>query len=62
MAAAIPIPAQLLQRQCLAAIAILAGFFVGPANAAPLACKGPAQIRTGDAAAIASHVKATGKM
>jgi hypothetical protein len=75
MAAAIPIPAQLLQRQCLqlehtlilpvskalAAVALLAGSFVGPAAAAPLACKGPAHIHTGDAATIARHLKATGK-
>jgi hypothetical protein len=75
MAAAIPIPAQLLQRQCLqlehtlilpvskalAAVALLAGAWVGPAAAAPLACKGPAHIHTGDAATIARHLKATGK-
>ncbi len=47
--------------KALAAVALLAGVFVAPANAAPLGGKGPAQIRTGDAAAIASHVKATGK-
>jgi hypothetical protein len=77
MAAAIPIHlrAQLLQRQCLqlehtlilpvskalAAVALLAGSFVGAAAAAPLACKGPAHIHTGDAATIARHLKATGK-
>jgi hypothetical protein len=75
MAAAIPIAAQFLQRQCLhlehtlilpvskalAAVALLAGAWVGPAAAAPLACQGPAHIRTGDTTAIASHVKATGK-
>ena len=77
MAAAIPIHvhAQLLQRQCLhldhtmilplskalAAVALLAGSFVGAAAAAPLACQGPTHIRTGDTTAIASHVKATGK-
>jgi hypothetical protein len=75
MAAAIPVPAQLLQRQCLhlehtlilpvskalAAVALLAGSFIGPADAAPLACQGPTDIRTGDTTAIASHVKATGK-
>ncbi len=80
MAAAIPIPAQLLpaqllQRQCLqlehtlilpvskalAAVALLAGAWVGPAAAAPLACKGPAHIHTGDAATIARQLKATGK-
>jgi hypothetical protein len=75
MAAAIPIPAQLLQRQCLqlehtlillvskalAAVALLAGAWVGAAAAAPLACKGPAHIHTGDAATIARHLKATGK-
>ena len=75
MAAAIPISAQLLQRQCLqlehtlilpvskalAAVALLAGGWVGPAAAAPLACKGPAHIHTGDAATIARQLKATGK-
>jgi hypothetical protein len=75
MAAAIPTPAQLLQRQCLqlehtlilpvskalTAIALLTAILVGPAAAAPLACKGPSQIRKGDADVIASHVKATGK-
>ncbi len=75
MAAAMPIPAQLLQRQCLdlehililpvskalAAVALLAGAWVGPAAAAPLACKGPAHIHTGDAATIARQMKATGK-
>jgi hypothetical protein len=75
MAAAIPISAQLLQRQCLdlehtlilpvskalAAVALLAGAWVGPAAAAPLACKGPAHIYTGDAATIARQLKATGK-
>jgi hypothetical protein len=75
MAAAIPISAQLLQRQCLdlehtlilpvskalAAVALLAGAWVGPAAAAPLACKGPAHIHTGDAATIARQLKATGK-
>lgn len=69
------LPAQLLQRQCLqlehtlilpvskalAAVALLAGAWVGPAAAAPLACKGPAHIHTGDAATIARHLKATGK-
>ena len=75
MAAAIPLHAQLLQRQCLhlehtlilpvskalAAVALLAGAWVGPAAAAPLACKGPAHIHTGDAATIARQLKATGK-
>ncbi len=75
MAAAIPIAAQLLQRQCLdlehtlilpvskalAAVALLAGGWVGPAATAPLACQGPAHNRTGDTTAIASHIKATGK-
>ena len=75
MAAAIPISAQLLQRQCLdlehtlilpvskalAAVALLAGGWVGPAAAAPLACKGPAHIHTGDAATIARQLKASGK-
>lgn len=75
MAAAIPISAQLLQRQCLdlehtlilpvskalAAVALLAGAWVGPAAAAPLACKGPAHIHTGDAATIARQLKATGE-
>jgi predicted Rossmann-fold nucleotide-binding protein len=75
MAAAIPIPAQLLQRQCLqlehtlillvskvlAAVALLAGAWVGPAAAAPLACKGPAHICKGYAATIARQLKATGK-
>jgi hypothetical protein len=75
MAAAIPIAAQLLQRNCLhlehtliqhvskalAAVALLAGSFVGAAAAAPLACQGPTHIRTGDTTAIASHIKATGK-
>ena len=75
MAAAIPISAQLLQRQCLdlehtlilpvskalAAVALLAGGWVGPTAAAPLACKGPAHIHTGDAATIARQLKATGK-
>ena len=69
------LPAQLLQRQCLdlehtlilpvskalAAVALLAGGWVGPAAAAPLACKGPAHIHTGDAATIARQLKATGK-
>ena len=69
------LPAQLLQRQCLqlehtlilpvskalAAVALLAGAWVGPAAAAPLACKGPAHIHTGDAATIARQLKATGK-
>jgi hypothetical protein len=75
MAAAIPIPAQLLQRQCLqlehtlillvskvlAAVALLAGAWVGPAAAAPLACKGPAHIYIGYSATIARQLKATGK-
>jgi len=75
MAAAIPIPARLLRRQCLhrsqtlflpvsealAAVALLAGSFIGPAAAAPLACEGPAPIHPGDAAAIARHLKASGK-
>lgn len=69
------LPAQLLQRQCLqlehtlilpvskalAAVALLAGGWVGPTAAAPLACKGPAHIHTGDAATIARQLKATGK-
>lgn len=75
MAAAIT--AQLLRRQylddlvqpllflsaskALAAVALLAGSLVGTAAAAPLAGKGPAQIRTGDAATIARQLKATGK-
>jgi predicted Rossmann-fold nucleotide-binding protein len=45
----------------LAAVALLAGSFMSPAAAAPLACKGPAHIHTGDAATIARHLKATGK-
>jgi hypothetical protein len=75
MAAEIPIPAQLLQRNCLhlehtlilpvskalAVVVLLAGAWVGPTNAAPLACKGPAHIHTGDAATIARQLKATGK-
>jgi hypothetical protein len=75
MAAAIPIAAQLLQRNCLhlehtliqpvskslAVVVLLAGAWVGPTNAAPLACKGPAHIHTGDAATIARQLKATGK-
>jgi hypothetical protein len=34
---------------------------MSPAAATPLACKGPAQLHTGDAATIARHRKATGK-
>lgn len=45
----------------LAAVALLAGSCVNPAAAAQLACKGPAHVHTGDAAAIARHLKATGK-
>jgi len=47
--------------EALAAVALLAGAFGSPAAAAPLACKGPALIREGDAAAIARYVKGTGK-
>jgi hypothetical protein len=75
MVAAMPIVAQLLQQQCLhlgqaliqpgskalAAVTLLASTLVGPAAAAPLACKGPSQIRKGDAEVIARQLKATGK-
>jgi hypothetical protein len=49
--------------KALAAVALLAGVFVSPAAAAaaPLACKGPAMVREGDAAAITRHLKGTGK-
>ena len=47
--------------KALVAIALLAGSFMSPAAATPLACKGPAQLHTGDAATIARHRKATGK-
>jgi len=47
--------------KALAAIALLAGSFLSPAAASPLACKGPAQLNTGDTATIAHHLKATGK-
>ncbi len=47
--------------KALAAVALLAGSFMSPAAAAPLACKGPAQLHTGDSATIARHLKATGK-
>jgi hypothetical protein len=47
--------------KALAAVALLAESFMSPAAAAPLACKGPAHIHTGDAATIARHLKATGK-
>jgi len=45
----------------LAALALLAGAMPNAVSAAPMACKGPAKIHAGDAAAIARHVKATGK-
>jgi len=47
--------------KALAAVTLLAATSGGPAAAAPLACKGPSQIRIGDADVIASHVKSTGK-
>jgi len=47
--------------KALAVVVLLAGAWVGPTNAAPLACKGPAHIHTGDAATIARQLKATGK-
>jgi hypothetical protein len=47
--------------KALAAVALLAGSFLSPAASTPLACKGRAQLHTGDAATIARHRKATGK-
>jgi len=47
--------------KALAAITLFAGSFMSTAAATPLACKGPAQLHTGDAATIARHLKATGK-
>jgi hypothetical protein len=47
--------------KALAAVALLAGSFLSPAASTPLACKGPAQLHTGDAATIARYRKATGK-
>jgi hypothetical protein len=75
MAMAAAIPARLLRRQylhsghpfirtgskALAAVTLLTSIFVGPAAAAPLACKGPSQIRKGDADTIARQLQARGK-
>ncbi len=54
-------PVILPATKAVALFAQLAGAFVSPASAAPLACKGAALIREGDVATIARYVKETGR-